>query len=96
MDEIIKFRLNIYQLKTINACRLYLQVFYLSETTTPDGKTIKSKFLNGTKYNDSPSTSKWFSQPNPSKHAWKLWQKLLRKIFHIKKNNTLFPSFTTK
>ena len=40
MDDVHQYTLSTHQLKLLNACRLYLQVIFLSEITNLDGDTI--------------------------------------------------------
>ena len=44
MYELIKLKLTTKELIQLDACRMYLQVSLLSDSTTPNGKTIMMQF----------------------------------------------------
>jgi len=73
----------------INAVRLYLQVFFLSDLVTSDGQFIDRSF-----WHDSPlhprlrtSTLQWPFQETPSPVCWKAWQLFLRHSFVVSSSN---------
>ncbi len=73
------------ELVTLNRCRMYLQVIFLSDICNGQGTTIETHFWSGTAISNShdfrwPRTHK----PNPSK--WGLWQRALTRSFNL--NNT--------
>jgi len=73
------------KLVTLNRCRMYLQVIFLSDICNGQGTTIENQFWSGTAISNShnfrwPCTHK----PNPSK--WGLWQRALTRSFNL--NNT--------
>ena len=47
MEEIIKKEITIKQMIQINACRLHLQVSFISDMTRPNSKEIFTEFLRG-------------------------------------------------
>ena len=70
------------KLRRINAVRLYLQVFYLSDIVTSDGKHVAQEYT-------SPSPSgtlrssllKWPHQADPGPKAWSEWRTMLRACY---------------
>ena len=66
------------EIESINYCRLYLNVFTISDIADPSGEYIQSAAKSGLKQ-QLLSTSKWIGpvQIKPDYHAWRLWQKLL-------------------
>ena len=83
MYEIIKQKLTINQLIQINACRIHLQVSFISDMTRPNGKDIFSEFLRGERTTQVTSNHGWPKQESPSPNAKKLWSKTIREIFQL-------------
>ncbi len=73
-------------LKLLNQCRLYLQVYSLTDITSADGKEIIPHYKNGVLGQDRISSLQWPTQQRPGKQAWSLWQKAL---LHFKINGQL-------
>ena len=69
------------RLQRINAVRLYLQLFYLSDMVTSSGKHISIEYLhpNHTRYRS--STLHWPYQSCPGRTAWKEWRAFIKKFF---------------
>ena len=63
------------ELMTINRCRLYLRVLFLSDITDGAEKNVTSKAMNG--IDDSFRKSRWIwpLQIRPTAPEWKIWQK---------------------
>ena len=59
MDKILRLHLTKHKLTRINACRSYLKITHLSDTTEGDGKTINKHFLTGPKPKYLRSIFKW-------------------------------------
>ena len=69
-------------IKIINKCRLYLQVFNLSDITTEDGLRIRDSDWNGVrKPQNTNSNITWPHWNRPSSTMWKTWQAALSKTF---------------
>ena len=49
MKEILKLNLSQNSLIKINACRIYLHVFHLSDMTKPDDKQSRTEYITGKK-----------------------------------------------
>ena len=67
----------------INACRIHLQVSFISDITRPNGKEIFTEFLRGQRTNKVTSNHGWPKQDNPLPNAKKLWSKTFREIFQL-------------
>ena len=80
MEEACKHYSGITLLR-INAVRLFLQVFYLSDITTSDGKLISPEYYLPNLPILRDSTMHWPHQANPGMLAWKLWTVMLRRCF---------------
>ena len=69
-----------YQLRLINAVRIYMQVTYLSELMTT-GTYLEMHVINNQQPRKwSRSKMKWPRQIKPGKVAWKYWRKALRQL----------------
>jgi hypothetical protein len=74
------------ELCMVNRCRMFLQINYLSEITTSDGKSLlKCAYRGDTNevqqpnlWQHSRSNIIWPYQPNPGRIAWRAWQKCMR------------------
>ena len=85
------------QLHAINACRLYLQVFYLSDMATYTGRYIESYYLDGTRKNSHPICL-FPHQPNPTTYQWGVWRKYITGTFlcgHNKLHRPFNPCMAT-
>ena len=91
-DEIIK----------INYCRIYLQVYNLSDITNGFGTNINHCILQHIKNPDTTSSYNWPHQPNPSRQSWKIWDEAINTIWSHSEQNKLhtplglyirYPSF---
>ena len=65
-------------LEQLNSCRLYHQVFFLSDIVTADGSQIDAKYRDSARKMDRTSTWKWPRQGLPDRSAWRLWNNALR------------------
>ena len=70
MDDVQQYTSSIHQLELLNACRLYLQVTFLSEITNLDGDTIIYGANIGHKQDLPTSKLKWTNQRKPIKETW--------------------------
>lgn len=73
-------------LKVLNMCRLYLQVYSLTDITSADGRYIIPHYKDGIQSQDRKSELRWPTQQRPGKKAWILWKQALQ---HIETNDTL-------
>ena len=77
MKEMVQLNLPKKSLIKINSCRMYLQVFHLSDMIEPDGKRFRIKYIIGKKILQPKSSYMWQNQSNPSPSAWKRWKKII-------------------
>jgi hypothetical protein len=70
-----------YELMTLNRCRLYLQVLFLSEICTGDGLYISGDAWTGNRLDIPLKQSSWPRQQKSSSQDWSIWQTYLKKAF---------------
>jgi hypothetical protein len=61
-------------MRTLNRCRLFLQVITISDISSADGLYILPTVKEGTKLNTKISKLEWTNQENPSKADWIIWR----------------------
>jgi hypothetical protein len=68
------------ELEAINQCRLYLKAYYISDVTTASGKRLSFHAWEGVP-RDNGTTNRlcWPNQGAPSKSAWDIWRKTLKR-----------------
>jgi len=64
------------EVQRINYCRLYLQAMFLSDISTPSGRQVDMRTLEGRRPGFS-AKSRWhrLNQAKPSATSWRLWRK---------------------
>ena len=73
-----------------NKCRIYLQVFMVSDLVTGCGKFLKDNVWNGIRDNhNKPSNIEWPLFPRPSPSMLKTWQSVLRRVLCTAKYKVL-------
>jgi hypothetical protein len=82
MDFFVSQRTNCTELRALNRCRLYLQVIYLSDISSADGRCILDECRLGNRPHNRQSTLKWPIQPKSPATAWKIWTTALAAL-HI-------------
>ena len=83
------------ELIQINTYRMYLQIVYLSNITSTDGKYFLPDFIKRSGPQYPRSSYRWPIQPFPTTLAWKIqqiWKKIVKQICQLN-NNTLPPQF---
>jgi hypothetical protein len=80
MDEFLKQDMMDSQVKDINRCRIYLQVFHVSDITDLAGNTIKEWAKRGKHQSNRTSKWNWLVQQIPPAGAWKNWALALKGI----------------
>jgi hypothetical protein len=83
MNELLQTKTTKRELRYFNQCRLFFQVFWLSEICEPDGKSLDRTFMDFTKLHTLPSFSnlRWPYQPTLSRKTFATWKKLVRQVF---------------
>jgi hypothetical protein len=71
-------------LPDINRCRIYLQVFFLSDIVNIQGDTIKEWSITGERSNARHSTWHWPVQQKPPRTMWNKWKAALIAVFNNK------------
>ena len=79
------------ELKQFNTCRIFLQVNYLSEITTIEGKSLDIFIINTTTTNRSASNLTWPNQQQPKLKYWIKWIKKIKQRHHPWKMDTIPP-----
>jgi hypothetical protein len=67
------------EIRDINRCRLYLQVFFTSDITDNSSKNLEPWVLKGQRQNTRKSTWEWPVQQIPT--TWKAWKKAITELF---------------
>ena len=67
-------------LRSINKCRLYLEVTTLSDILDGSGKRYCNHIMNGHNDNERSSYHRWPQQQNSGLNDWRIWQRSI-KIF---------------
>ena len=90
MTPAIKY-LSSTKFKRINAVRLFLQLFYVSDISTSSGTHISSEYLY--KHRNCTRTSRlhWPYQKCPGRKAWLEWRSYINKYFTSGKQQLLAP-----
>ena len=82
MDELVESKFFSHRdLRKINNCRLYLQVFYLSDIVSGDGTKIMHHFANGYRTPARNSIWKWPRQSRPNESSWNLWKMAITNVW---------------
>jgi hypothetical protein len=80
MDEFLKQDMTDSQLKYVNRCRIYLQVFHVSDITGLAGNTIEGWAKRVKRQSNRTSKWNWPVQQRPPAGAWKHWAIALQGI----------------
>ena len=77
-------------LRRINYCRMYLNVLFLSDITSPNGKCIdKAAYVGDRQALQSYEVGDSIHQAKPNEKAWTEWQKCLQLLCHRNRSHTL-------
>ena len=71
------------ELQRLNACRMHLQVFRVSDISSADGTHLCAAILQGKASPMHSSSSRWPRQGRPPSTWWRLWRQKLRGVFSI-------------
>jgi hypothetical protein len=80
MDLALTFHLETTQLYHINLCRLYLQVFFLSDIVTAKGDRLLQEVITGSGITQRQSLLDWPDIPLPPRSSWLQWTNFLAYI----------------
>jgi hypothetical protein len=92
MDHFQSLGYSATQLSTLNRCRLYLQVLFLSDLTSADGTVIIPACKQGQRLVDRISDLNWPIQERPPPAAWTLWKQA---VAHFENNDRLLIPLRT-
>jgi hypothetical protein len=81
MDLALTFHLDNHQLKCINTCRLYLQVFTVSDIVAVKGDSILLSAIKGERDPDWVTNFVWPDVPRPPSSFWSQWKLFLQFFF---------------
>ena len=82
MDELVAAqRFTKSEMIRINRCRIYLQVYFLSDVTSGDGRKLMYQSAMGQLRHDWYSTWAWPRQQRPPEQDWKLWRIALHDVW---------------
>ena len=76
-----------------NACRLFLQVNYLFEITTIDGKSLDDTIIGTNIIKRSESNLLWPNQMQPKSEHWRKWIKKIKQRYCIPNSLQLKEQF---
>ena len=65
----------------INLCRIYLQVFYLSDICSGNGRGVMNNYMDGLFSPIRKSTWIWPRQQQPTSKDWKLWRIAIHEVW---------------
>lgn len=85
MDYCIQHYSDCTTLRTINRCRIYLQVIFLSDICSADGTLILPECIGGSRPKNRKSILEWPVQPRPPQPAWRIWSTMLAAL-HVNNN----------
>ena len=76
MDDITKIISSALTLKRLNACRIYLQVTWVSDISNMKGDKILESALKGERSINQTSNVQCPLQQRPNEQIWKIWRKI--------------------
>jgi hypothetical protein len=82
MEVFQQHRHSVADMKALNHCWLYLNVLFISDITTAEGRTIDHNIKKGQKLVDRESTLLWPTQGKPSPKDWQVWKQHLGQLEH--------------
>jgi len=74
------------ELAQLNQCRLFHQVFFISDIATANGKQIDGRYRQGVRFLSRRSKWKWPWQGRPGRSSWLVWN---RALAHLEDNGKL-------
>ena len=89
MDDILSYISSTKIRRQINACRLFLQITFISELTNINGTHLVNGILKGDKSKMSPTTQNWPKQGCPNSRTWKVWSKVITQLYCVKTHSNI-------
>ena len=93
MDDITKIISSALTLKRLNACRIYLQVTWVSDISNMKGDKILESALKGERSINQTSNMQCPLQQRPNEQIWKIWRKTIQHIYYCSNNNLLHRQY---
>jgi hypothetical protein len=81
MEVFAHTKITAKEMKDINRCRMYLQVFYLSDVTEIAELHIEAWIIKGKRDDTRSNKWEWPIQQRPPTMAWKVWRKAIGEAF---------------
>jgi hypothetical protein len=78
MDLALTFQLDTHQLRSINTCRLYLQVVTVSDIVTAKGDRVLLSVMEGERNPHTATQLEWPDVPKPPSSSWTQWRLFLK------------------
>ena len=89
MDDIIS-SISITKIRRqLNACRLFLQITFISELTNIDGTHLIHGILKDDSSKMSPTTRHWPKQGSYNSSTWKVWSKVRTQLYCVKTHSNI-------
>ena len=89
MDDILS-SISITKIRRqLNACRLFLQITFISELTNIDGTHLITGILKGDNSKMSTTTRHWPKQGSPTHSTWKVWSKVITQLYCVKTHSNI-------
>ena len=89
MDDILSSISSTKIRRQLNACRLFLQITFISELTNIDGTHLITGILKGDNSKMSTTTRHWPKQGSPTHSTWKVWSKVITQLYCVKPHSTI-------
>ena len=91
MEYFINNGIHGYDLASVNRCRLFLKVMYLSDITTGDGSYIARPSYYGVQNQWLTTTYEWSTQGKPGNHDWIEWRRAINSTFFVSLPSLVLP-----
>ena len=89
MDDILSSISSTKIRRQLNACRLFLQITFISELTNIDGTHLITGILKDDNSKMSTTTRHWPKQGSPTHSTWKVWSKVITQLYCVKTHSTI-------
>ena len=89
MDDLLSSISSTKIRKQLNACRLFLQITFISELTDIDGTHLIHGILKDDSSKMSPTTRHWTKQGSYNSSTWKVWSKVITQLYCVKTHSNV-------